>query len=125
MHKVITINLNGRAYQLDDDAYQTLSAYLEKARTSLADNPDLAEIMLDLEQAIADKCQRFLGPHKSVIQAGEIAQALEEMGPVDGSAHEPSSSESKSSAQASSGTTAGQAALKRLYLLQDGEEWIG
>jgi phage shock protein PspC (stress-responsive transcriptional regulator) len=82
MQKVITINLNGNAYQLDEDAYAALVAYLERSAAQLRDNPDLAEIMADLEQAIGDKCQRYLGAHKSVVSADEVRKILEEMGPV-------------------------------------------
>src|SRR2546421_1014962 len=60
MHKVIVINLNGRAYQVDEVGYDALRAYLDRAEVQLRTNPDLAEIMTDLEQAIGEKCQRFL-----------------------------------------------------------------
>ena len=56
MERVVTINLNGNPYQLEEPAYDALRAYLERARATLADNPDKAEIIRDLEQAIADKC---------------------------------------------------------------------
>ena len=49
---------------------------------SSKDNPDRAEIIADLEQAIADKCRRFLGPHKTVVTAAEVEQIIREMGPV-------------------------------------------
>jgi phage shock protein PspC (stress-responsive transcriptional regulator) len=84
MHKVVTINLNGQAYQLDEEAFDALRAYLDRAEAQLRDNPDRAEILADLEQAIADKCLRYLNPHKTVVGAFEIAQVLEEMGPVEG-----------------------------------------
>jgi predicted exporter len=74
MHKVIVINLNGNAYQLDELGYDAVRAYLDRAEAQLRTSPDLAEIMADLEQAIAEKCQRFLGPHKTVVSAAEIDQ---------------------------------------------------
>jgi phage shock protein PspC (stress-responsive transcriptional regulator) len=83
MHKVIVIHLNGNAYQLDEDGYRALRGYLDRAADQLADNPDRAEILVDLEQAIAEKCHRFLGPHKTVVLAAEVAQIIAEMGPVD------------------------------------------
>jgi phage shock protein PspC (stress-responsive transcriptional regulator) len=83
MQKVITINLNGNAYQLDETGYEALRAYLAGAERELAGNPDRAEIMVDLEQAIADKCQKFLGPHKSVVTATEVEQIVKEMGPIE------------------------------------------
>ena len=86
MQKVITINLNGNAYQLDESGYDALRAYLESADRMLAANPDRAEIMADLEQAIADKCRRHLGPNKSVVGSAEMKAILDEMGPVEADA---------------------------------------
>src|SRR4029078_1038083 len=83
MQKVISINLNGNAYQLDESGYDRLREYLESAERALATNPDRAEIMADLEQAIAEKCQRFLSPHKSVVSTTEVEQIIKEMGPID------------------------------------------
>jgi phage shock protein PspC (stress-responsive transcriptional regulator) len=88
MRTVITISLNGNAYQLDAVGYDALRAYLQVAEQRLAGNPDQAEILADLEQAIADKCNRYLGPHKNVISADEVAEVIREMGPVDGGAGE-------------------------------------
>ena len=88
MQKVVIINLNGNAYHLEEDAYSALSAYIERAESHLRDNPDRREIVGDLEQAIADKCARYLGPGKNVITAGDMTTILDEMGPVhDESAH--------------------------------------
>ncbi len=90
MRRVITVSLNGNAYALEEDAAEALSAYLESARRALEQNADREEILGDLEQAIADKSQRFLGAHKSVLSRAEIAQILAEMGPVsDDSSGEP------------------------------------
>ncbi len=84
MQIVITISLNGNAYQLDEHGYDALRAYLEHAGAQLHGNPDTSEILRDLEQAIAEKCQRLLGPGKTVVTAAEIAQVLREIGPVEG-----------------------------------------
>lgn len=100
MQKVISINLNGHAYQVDEAGYNALGDYLAGAERALAGNPDRAEIVADLEQAIADKCQQVLGPHKSVVAAADVEQIIREMGPIEApddaqdqaesrSAHEP------------------------------------
>src|ERR671911_91066 len=88
MQKVININLNGNAFQLEEGGYDALREYLARAERELKDNPDRAEIMADLEQAIADKCQKYLGPRKTVVTASEIDAIVAEMGPVDGAASE-------------------------------------
>jgi phage shock protein PspC (stress-responsive transcriptional regulator) len=86
MERVVTINLNGNPYQLEEPAYDALRSYLGRAQAALADNPDKAEIVRDLEQAIADKCAGYLNPSKSVVTAAEMSRILEQMGPVEGEA---------------------------------------
>lgn len=86
MRKITVVSLGGNAYQLEDGAHAAIGAYLERAARALALNPDRAEILSDLEQAIADKCDSFLGKHKTVISEGEAAQIVREMGPVQGQA---------------------------------------
>jgi phage shock protein PspC (stress-responsive transcriptional regulator) len=109
MQKVITINLNGNAYQLDEQGYEALRAYLEHAEAQLGGNPDASEIIRDLEQSIAEKCLRLLGPGKSVVTSAEIAQILREMGPV----------ESAGSASPSA-PSEGVPQPKRLYQIREG-----
>jgi phage shock protein PspC (stress-responsive transcriptional regulator) len=84
MERVVTINLNGNPYQLEEPAYDALRNYLSRAQTALTDNPDKAEIIGDLEQAIADKCGGYLSQSKTVVSASEMTKILEEMGPVEG-----------------------------------------
>ncbi len=83
MRRVITVSLHGNAYALEEDAAEALWAYLEAARQTLASNADQAEILADLEQAIAEKSQRFLGPHKTVLRRAEMDVLLAELGPVE------------------------------------------
>src|SRR4249920_3357847 len=115
MQKVVTINLNGNAYQTDEAGYTALIAYLEGAERSLKDNPDRAEIVADLEQAIADKCRGFLGAHKTVVTTSEVDQIIREMGPVDGA------SGADTPPRADNATRpGGSSAPRRLYLIDDG-----
>ena len=83
MQKVVSINLNGNAYQLEEPGYEALRVYLERAESRLQTNPDRLEIMADLEQAVAEKCGRYLGPNKAVVTAAEIETIIREMGPVE------------------------------------------
>jgi len=83
MNKVITINLGGNAYQLEEAGYAALGAYLESATARLQGNPDKDEIVADIERAIADKFRALLGSHKSVVETREVAAIIAEMGPVE------------------------------------------
>lgn len=101
MNKVITVNLGGNAYQLEESAYDALRAYIKNAESALQENPDKEEIIKDLELAIGSKCANYLSSHKTVITLADMESALLEMGPVEGStdgAHaEPGSSAGKDS----------------------------
>jgi len=127
MQKVITVSLNGNAYQLDEAAYAQLAAYLTEAARALAGNPDSAEIIADLEQAIAEKCARYLSAHKNVVSGAELEQVIAQMGPVDdtqaaGAAGAAASAKPESAPGAAS-THAGEssgAAPRRLYQISEG-----
>ena len=115
MNKVITINLNGRAYQLEEDGYQVLQAYLQAAEQKLNDDPDKREIMSDLEQAISEKLERFLRTGKNVVSKHEAEEVLKEMGPVEG----------ETQAGEQSAGQSGQQTHKRLYRIREGAMFAG
>jgi phage shock protein PspC (stress-responsive transcriptional regulator) len=83
MNKVITINLNGNAFQLEEGGFDALRAYLDSAGRRLEGNPDRDEIVADIEQAIADKFRGLLGAAKTVVAEKEVAAVIAEMGPVE------------------------------------------
>lgn len=124
MQKVITINLNGNAYQVEEPGYDSLVVYLDSAEAQLKDNPDRAEIISDLEQAIAERCHNFLGPQKSVVTSSEVDQIIREMGPVDADAGDAASNEgsqAKQSANKGDPTHSGPQPPKRLYRIREGK----
>ena len=88
MNKVITVSLGGRAYQIEEGAHEALRAYLDEAGRRLAADAGKAEILSDLELAIAEKAERYLSAAKNVVSAAEMAQIVKEMGPVEGSGAE-------------------------------------
>ncbi len=118
MNKVVTVNLNGNAYQVEEAAYEALQAYLDLARTKLAGNVDCAEIMTDIEQAIADKCDTFLGANHNVVSAAEMSQILQEMGPVEASP-EPGAGTAEPAAGATQGAASPDVRTRRLYRLPE------
>jgi phage shock protein PspC (stress-responsive transcriptional regulator) len=83
MNKVITIHLNGVAYQLEEQGFDALRAYLDTAGRRLEGNPDRDEILADIEQAIGDKFRSLLGPSKTVIVTKEVSDIIAAMGPVE------------------------------------------
>ena len=133
MRKVTTISLNGNALQIDEEGYEVLRGWLEQADRNLASNPDRAEILADLEQAVADKCRASLGSHKTVVSEVEIRRILIEMGSVE-PAQDPATGHSPGAgggAAAAAGSGPGAAspgvspAQRRLYRLDEHSMWAG
>jgi phage shock protein PspC (stress-responsive transcriptional regulator) len=127
MNKVITINLNGQAYQLEEDGFEALRKYLDSAARQLDGNPDKAEIIADIEQSIGDKFRAVIGPAKNVVVTKEVLDVIAEMGPVQDASGEHSESadpsagagqpNGKPAAAAAGGT---QTPPRRLYRIREG-----
>jgi phage shock protein PspC (stress-responsive transcriptional regulator) len=120
VRKVISVSLNGNAYQLEDDAYSVLTAYLEEAARALASNPDRNEIIADLEQAIADKFAAQLSAHKNVVTRVEIERVVAEMGPVDAEPSTTAGAGTAAGAQTAGNAAGGSATPRRLYQISEG-----
>jgi phage shock protein PspC (stress-responsive transcriptional regulator) len=123
MQTVIIVNLNGNAFHLEEPGYRALRHYLDAAGQQLQDNPDRAEILADLEQAIADKCAHYLQPHKNVIRAQEMEGVLKEMGPVQSDTAAAGGAPGAEAHPDPAGTAANAArgpAPRRLYQIREG-----
>src|SRR5277367_5321453 len=124
MNKVISINLNGIAYQLEEGGFEALRAYLDTAARRLDGNPDKSEIIADIEQAIGSKFRSLLGPNKTVVVAKEVEDIIAEMGPVEdasGAAEPPPSSTSaQASASGKEADTSSANPTKRLFKIHEG-----
>jgi len=121
MNKVITINLGGNAYQLEEAGYDQLRKYLDAAASQLEKNPDRDEILSDIERAIAEKFRALLGRDKTVVLTNEAAGVITEMGPIEADpagSSEPAGGAGKPAAEEQK-TNPG-SAPKRLYRIPEG-----
>ncbi len=90
MRRVITVNLSGNAYELDEDAYERLRAYLATVESRLGANPDRTEIMADLERSIATHLtERRTVSAESIVKDVTLVEVLKTIGPIESSAAEP------------------------------------
>jgi phage shock protein C len=85
MDKTISISLSGHPaqYRLNEDAYDRLARYLDRAATRLQDDPDRAEVLSDLERSVGDKLAALVGLDDRLVTAADIDGVLEEIGAVD------------------------------------------
>jgi phage shock protein PspC (stress-responsive transcriptional regulator) len=85
MDKTIVIRLTGHTeqYRLDEDAYDRLAQFLDKAELRLRDDPDQAEVLGDLERSVGDKLVTLLGSEDRTVTVADIDGIIEEIGAVD------------------------------------------
>lgn len=85
MKTVIHVSLSGhpRTFQVEEEAYQALQAYLDRARARLSRDPDHDEVLRDLEQSIGEKLGKSLRGDDRVVSRKEVDVVLEEIGAVD------------------------------------------
>lgn len=78
------MNLGGNAFQLDEDAYERLRAYVALTEQRLGVNPDRAEIVGDLERAVAGHIVANRTEASTVVVSDrEMELALTKVGNVD------------------------------------------
>jgi phage shock protein PspC (stress-responsive transcriptional regulator) len=84
MKTVIHVSLSGHAktFQLEQEAYQSLQAYLDRAQARLRRDPDHDEVLRDLEQSIGEKLSKSLRGDDRVVSRKEIDVVLDEIGAV-------------------------------------------
>jgi phage shock protein PspC (stress-responsive transcriptional regulator) len=111
MRVVITVSLDNNTYQIEEEAYAALRQYLDRAKSGLGDNPDVGEILADLERAISEKCVAVAGSGKGILTTEEMAAILQEVGPV---------VEDSTGASAPAQATTEAARPQRLYLQPKG-----
>jgi len=129
MNKVITINLSGSAFQLEETGYDLLRSYLVRCAGQLTANPDRDEIIADIERAIADKFRPLLGTYKTVVLRTEVEAVIAEMGPVDEGSTAPGP-DAKSAAGPADGAAAATGVDepwpgRRLFRLREGKMLAG
>lgn len=115
MQRVTQMRLNGHSvlFPANEDAYDLLWRYLERARLNLKDDPDHEEVIGDLEQSIGEKFLALLGSDKQVISLADVNIVLAEMGPVG-----PDSIEANL-------TAAPSRTRRRLYRIKEGQDIFG
>ena len=83
MNRVTLINLAGRAFYVEDNGVEAIDRWLEAARATLEGDPDCDELLVDFEQAIADRCAAQRGGDTDVVTTAAVDEMLSALGPVE------------------------------------------
>lgn len=116
MKKTLSVTLGGRAYLIEDNAYQILDTYLTRLKQHFANDPSADELMNDIESSIAEKfAERLETQKQEVVTELDVQAVIVVMGEVE----EIDQEESASSATPGAEAVKDAHVSKRLYRNED------
>ncbi len=80
MKKTLSINLNGRVFNIDEDAYKLLEAYLNNLKLYFKKESDCEEIIRDFEARIEELFSERVRLGYEVISVEQVESMIERMG---------------------------------------------
>lgn len=83
MNKTIIININSIVFHIEEDAYETLRAYMIDIKKHFGNSPESKEILEDIENRIAEMfSERIHSGRKEVINHDDVREVIKQMGQV-------------------------------------------
>ncbi|MEX2593803.1 MAG: PspC domain-containing protein [Anditalea sp.] len=82
MKKTLSINISGILFHIEEDGYTTLKAYLDAINKHFSHYEDNQEIIIDIENRIAEIFLSYLKNNKQVITAENVDNLIEKMGTI-------------------------------------------
>ncbi len=83
MNKVVSIEIAGQVFWIDEEAYDVLQAYLKKIRLQLVDDECGSDIFKDIELRIAELLYALSSDEKKAIVAEQLNEVIEQVGFID------------------------------------------
>ena len=80
MKKTVNINLSGRVFYIDDDAYARLKGYLEKIEKYFKSQEEGDEIFKDIESRIAELLGDMISTKTGVVTMEMVEEVINKMG---------------------------------------------
>lgn len=83
MKKNFSVNIGGRIFNIDDDAYECLNSYLARLRNFFAADQGYDEIIADIEMRIAELLEQRAEQGQPIITLKHIEEVIVNMGEPD------------------------------------------
>ncbi|MCI5560295.1 MAG: PspC domain-containing protein [Phocaeicola sp.] len=80
MKKTLTVNLNGKVYHIDEDAYQLLDTYIRNLKKCFGQDESAREIVTDIESRIAEIFSEALPTDASVVSIEQVKDVITRIG---------------------------------------------
>lgn len=116
MNRIISINIQGLVFQIEEDAFEHLDAYLRKLRNHFTGQDGVDEILADIESRIAEMLSRNPGLNGAV-NLQRVKEIISQMG-------DPSEFENEESSENTS-TSSTYTKNKRVLYRDPENRWLG
>ena len=80
MNKVISINIGGSIFQIEESAFEKLNSYLIELKNHFRSKPEGNEIITDIENRIAEILRSKITPNKAAINIEDVNEVTTSMG---------------------------------------------
>ncbi|MBN1145488.1 MAG: PspC domain-containing protein, partial [Bacteroidales bacterium] len=80
MKKTFSVNLGNRVYNIDEDAYVRLKAYLDRIEGYFSDQKEREDIINDIEMRLAELFSERIDAIRQVINLKDVEEAVRIMG---------------------------------------------
>jgi phage shock protein C len=80
MNKVVTCNIAGLIFNIEENAYETLSRYLKSVKSSIARSEGADEIYADIEHRIAELFNERMSSRREVVLDTDVAAIQKALG---------------------------------------------
>lgn len=116
MNRIISINIRGVIFQIEEDAFDYLDAYIKKLKRHFSDQDGMDEILSDIETRIAEMLTRNPGLNGSV-DLNRVKEIVSQMG-------DPAQFDDEASAEQTAGESQSAVGKRKLYRDNEGK-WLG
>ncbi len=83
MNKVLSIEIAGQVFWIEEDAFDVLETYLKKLKQQLAEDECNAEIIRDIELRLAELLFNFHSDDKNSITLEQVEDVIQQVGFID------------------------------------------
>lgn len=80
MKKTLSVNLGGSVFHIDEDAYASLTAYLNEVKHHLGDEASAEEVLNDIEHRMGELFNEWMQGRRQVVTMADVNKVIDILG---------------------------------------------
>ncbi|HBL71955.1 MAG: PspC domain-containing protein [Bacteroidales bacterium] len=80
MKKTLSVNLGGTVFHIDEDAYASLTAYLNEVKHHLGDEASAEEVLNDIEHRMGELFNEWMQGRRQVVTMADVKKVIDILG---------------------------------------------